>query len=134
MECPFCGREFESLDDVEIYLNDEFVSKMTLCPDCAKLVKETAEKDDFGKKLVEFVKDLSENWEKGTKDNVKVGSVVKILEMKDEPSFSLLDKNSGVVTYIDDAGQIHGTWSDLAIIPEVDSWLVLKNEKKGRFK
>ena len=131
VHCPFCGRKTNSLEETEFYLNDEFISKMALCPDCTKLVKDVAEKDDFSKNFIDFVKNLSENWEKGTKDNVKVGSVVKILELRDEPIMSLLNKDSGTVTYIDDAGQIHGTWSGLAIIPEVDSFLVLK-EDKGR--
>ena len=129
MKCPICGREFESLEELEFYVNDEPLSKMQACSDCAKLIKSTAEQDDFADKLVNFIKDLSENWEKGTKENTKVGSIVKIIELRDEPAMSLLNKDSGVVTYIDDAGQIHGTWSGLAIIPEVDSFLVLKEGK-----
>ena len=32
----------------------------------------------------------------------------------------------GVVTHIDDAGQIHGTWGGCAIVPEVDTYIIVK--------
>jgi hypothetical protein len=31
----------------------------------------------------------------------------------------------GVVTHIDDAGQIHGTWGGCAIVSEVDEFIIL---------
>lgn len=53
---------------------------------------------------------------------VKVGDKILIMSMKDEPQY---DGKQGVVEYIDDIGQIHGTWGGCAIIPELDSFIVL---------
>ena len=40
-------------------------------------------------------------------DKVKVGARIKIINMEGEPHYTNRD---GVVTHIDDAGQIHSTW------------------------
>lgn len=40
-------------------------------------------------------------------DKVKIGDRIKIIEMKGEPQYT---GRMGVVTHIDYAGQIHGTW------------------------
>lgn len=55
---------------------------------------------------------------------VKVGDTIKIIHMKDEPGY---DGTIGVVDLIDDAGQLHGTWGGLAVIPELDEFEVIKN-------
>lgn len=56
-------------------------------------------------------------------DDVKVGDHIKILNMEGEPQYA---DREGVVTHIDDAGQIHGTWGGCAIIPEVDTYTIEK--------
>ena len=56
--------------------------------------------------------------------DVKVGDTIKIIHMKDEPGY---DGTIGVVDLIDDAGQLHGTWGGLAVIPELDEFEVIKN-------
>ena len=38
---------------------------------------------------------------------------------------------AGVVTHIDDAGQIHGTWGGCAIISEVDTYIILNKNKNN---
>ena len=40
--------------------------------------------------------------------------------MKDEPQYT---NREGVVTHIDDAGQIHGIWGGCAVIPKVDTYI-----------
>ena len=60
-------------------------------------------------------------------DKVKVGDKIKIINMKDEPQYT---DREGVVTHIDDAGQIHGTWGGCAIIPEIDTYVILPNSDK----
>ena len=40
-------------------------------------------------------------------ENVKIGDTIKIIKMEGEPQYT---DREGVVTHIDDAGQIHGTW------------------------
>lgn len=34
----------------------------------------------------------------------------------------------GTITHIDDIGQLHGTWGGLALIPELDDFIVLEAE------
>ena len=48
---------------------------------------------------------------------VKVGDAVHIFEMDGEPDYA---GREGIVEAIDAAGQLHGTWGGLAIIPETD--------------
>ena len=56
--------------------------------------------------------------------DVKVGDTIKIIHMKDEQGY---DGTIGVVDLIDDAGQLHGTWGGLAVIPELDEFEVIEN-------
>ena len=56
-------------------------------------------------------------------DTIKIGSKIKIICMAGEPQYS---GREGIVTHIDDAGQIHGTWGGCAVIPEVDTYIILK--------
>ena len=53
----------------------------------------------------------------------KIGDVIKIINMKDEPQYT---GKTGIVKKIDDAGQIHGTWGGCAIIPNIDEYLILE--------
>lgn len=55
--------------------------------------------------------------------NVKIGDKIRIIEMKDEPHYT---EREGVVKYIDDAGQIHGTWGGCALIPGLDKYTVIQ--------
>ena len=48
---------------------------------------------------------------------VKVGDAVHIFEMDGEPDYA---GREGIVEAIDAAGQLHGTWGGLAVIPETD--------------
>ncbi len=48
---------------------------------------------------------------------VKVGDIIKIIKMEDEDEYN---GKEGIVTSIDDMGQIHGTWGGCAIILEKD--------------
>ena len=56
-------------------------------------------------------------------EKVKIGDTIKIIKMDGEPQSP---GREGVVTHIDDAGQIHGTWGGCAIIPEVDTYIIVK--------
>ena len=51
---------------------------------------------------------------------VEVGDTIKIIDMIGEPQYC---GKTGTVTFIDDAGQIHGTWGGCAVIPETDIFL-----------
>lgn len=57
-------------------------------------------------------------------EKVKIGDTTKIIKMDGEPQYT---NREGVVTYIDDAGQIHGTWGGCAVIPEVDEFIILEH-------
>lgn len=50
---------------------------------------------------------------------IKVGDKIRIISMKDEPAYT---GKEGVVEFIDDIGQIHGTWGGCALIPGVDEY------------
>ena len=56
-------------------------------------------------------------------DDVKVGDHIKILNMEGEPQYA---DREGVVTHIDDTGQTHGTWGGCAVIPEIDTYIIVK--------
>lgn len=58
-------------------------------------------------------------------ETVKIGDTIKIISMKDEPPYT---NRTGIVTHIDDAGQIHGTWGGCAIIPEADTYIIMKTK------
>lgn len=53
----------------------------------------------------------------------QVGDRVRIVEMKGEPHYA---GKEGVVEFIDDIGQLHGTWGGCAIIPEEDNFEIIK--------
>ena len=62
------------------------------------------------------------------KSEFKVGSTVKIISMAGEPGYT---GKVGKITKIDDAGQLHGTWGGLALIPGDDKFelvTVINNE------
>lgn len=54
---------------------------------------------------------------------VKVGDVIQIIEMEGEPRY---EGRVGTVEFIDDIGQIHGSWGGCAIIPKVDKYIIIK--------
>ena len=57
-------------------------------------------------------------------EKVRIGDTIKIIKMDGEPQYTNCE---GVVTHIDDAGQIHGTWGGCAIVPEIDDFIILGN-------
>ena len=64
-------------------------------------------------------------------EKVKIGDLIKVIKMKGEPDYS---NRVGTVTAIDGIGQLHGTWGGLAIIPEKDTYQVLKeNNNNGNY-
>ena len=56
-------------------------------------------------------------------DKVKIGDTIKIIKMEGEPQYT---DREGIVTHIDDAGQIHGTLGGGAIISGIDTYAILK--------
>ncbi len=52
-----------------------------------------------------------------------IGKTLRIVNMEGEPHYT---GRTGVVKSIDDAGQIHGSWGGCAIIPETDSYEIVK--------
>jgi hypothetical protein len=56
-------------------------------------------------------------------NEIHVGDKIKIIKMEGEPQYT---NREGIVTPIDDAGQIHGSWGGCAIIPEVDTYIIVK--------
>ena len=60
-------------------------------------------------------------------NQVHIGDKIKIIHMEGEPQYT---NREGVVTHIDDAGQIHGTWGGCAIVSEVDEFIILEHPVK----
>ena len=59
-------------------------------------------------------------------DKVHIGDKIKIIKMEGEPQYT---DREGVVTHIDDAGQIHGTWGGCALISEIDEFITISDVK-----
>ena len=53
----------------------------------------------------------------------KVGDRIRIIRMAAEPQYS---GREGLITNIDDAGQLHGTWGGCAVILEEDDIEILE--------
>ena len=56
----------------------------------------------------------------------KVGDTIRINYMSGEPKY---EGRQGVITHIDDLGQLHGTWGGLAVIPGKDSFSILQSKE-----
>ena len=54
---------------------------------------------------------------------IKVGDNIRIIHMDKEPQY---DGKIGIVEFIDDAGQIHGSWGGCALIPGVDEYELME--------
>ena len=61
----------------------------------------------------------------------KVGDKSRILRMDDangtDYQASMMNGKEGVIEFIDDSGQLHGTWGGLAVIPGLDVFEVIEN-------
>ena len=55
-------------------------------------------------------------------NEVKIGDKIKIIAMEGEPIY---EDKVGTVTSIDDMGQLHGTWGGIAIIPDLDEFIII---------
>ena len=60
-----------------------------------------------------------------TKRFPEVGDAIHIYHMF---GFSEYNDTEGVVTYIDDIGQIYGTWGDFALVPGDDYEIIEEND------
>ena len=60
---------------------------------------------------------------KSTSIEVKVGDTIHIVKMEGEKNY---DGKEGTVEHIDDLGQVHGTWGGCAVIPETDTFYIVK--------
>ena len=61
-----------------------------------------------------------------------VGKLLVIIQMKGEPNYW---GRIGRIKHVDGAGQLHGTWGSLAVVPGVDKYFILKeNDDEQRKK
>lgn len=56
--------------------------------------------------------------------NATVGDKIRIINLRDEDS--RYDDKEGTIEFIDSLGQLHGTWGGLAVIPEVDRFVIIE--------
>ena len=68
--------------------------------------------------------ELHENTEKDRNAHY-VGKTIEIIDMKGEPQY---EGRTGVVEFVDDIGQLHGTWGGCAVIPGEDSFKCIDSE------
>jgi len=61
--------------------------------------------------------------------NVSYGDKIRIINMLDEPQYK---GKEGIVEFVDDIGQIHGTWGGCAIIPENDEFEIISHASEQR--
>ena len=57
---------------------------------------------------------------------VRIGDTIRIINMDDRFTPEPYNGREGVVKLIDSAGQLHGTWGGLAVIPGVDTFAIVK--------
>lgn len=119
-ECPYCYTNdgykiigqvapFVPEDDVKISIEDK------------EDIEEPKADDTLdNKKITESVKKKNK-----LKESYDVGDHIKIINMEGEPQYA---GKEGVVDYIDDIGQLHGTWGGCALIPDVDEFTKVNNE------
>lgn len=104
LKCVICGKEFEGYGH-----NAEPIKIGVCCDDCNNKV--------IAIRMLEFLTNRTRK--------VKVGDKIKILSMDGEDGYS---DRIGVVEYIDDIGQIHGTWGGCALIPNVDKFIIINDD------
>ena len=56
-------------------------------------------------------------------EKIKIGDKIKIINMVGEPQYT---NKEGIITHIDDDVQLHGTWGGCAIIPKIDTFIIIK--------
>ena len=54
-----------------------------------------------------------------------LGKTIEIITMKGESEYS---GRTGVVEFIDDIGQLHGSWGGCAVIPEEDDFRIIDDD------
>lgn len=54
-----------------------------------------------------------------------IGLTLKIYQLTGEKNPEKYMGKTGIILSIDDYGQLHGTWNSLAVIPEVDKFVVI---------
>ena len=85
-----------------------------------KKVKDTYNK--YAKRINELIDDLEDTLNRLIQ---ATESTIKIIEMKDEPSYT---GKVGIVKHVDGINQLHGTWGSLAVIPGVDKFEILEDK------
>lgn len=53
-----------------------------------------------------------------------VGQKIKIKYVEDEPAYT---GKSGICNYVDDIGQLHGTWGGIALLPYIDEFEIVED-------
>ena len=54
----------------------------------------------------------------------RIGDTIRINHLEGEDN--RYDGKEGIITSIDDRGQLHGTWGGLAVIPQEDDFTIIK--------
>jgi len=104
-------------------LSEESNKLVEVCSEYIERCNKIAEEfdDDYRVEGLEFVTDGLDLYE-SVEELPSVGAKIHIIKMEGEPQY---DGKDGVVDFIDDANQIHGTWGGLALVPGYDKFEIV---------
>lgn len=86
----------------------------------------TEEMHDINDKIKEALEQIWKLEEEEQAIKANVGDKIRIIHLEGEDN--CYDGREGVIEHIDGIGQLHGSWGGLAVIPEADKFLIIKNE------
>lgn len=138
--CPICDTKLTYSEDGDSYCPDCGESAFWLAQKRREMDKvdedfEAASFGGFDDDEISAMRDEQREKEamaarKASNPEVKPGDRIRIIKMDGEPHY---DGKEGEVDYIDDIGQIHGTWGGLAIVPEVDIYELITEAVEESF-
>jgi len=77
----------------------------------------------------EVVKAINEMTEPMNK-TAMVGDTIRIIRMDDndgkDRQATRMNGREGVIEHIDSMNQLHGTWGGLAVVPDIDDFVIIK--------
>ncbi len=119
-----CGLRDEIGEMRERAMSSNYQNLLVVCDEyiqkCNEIVAEYD--DDYQVEGLEFVTDGCVINEAVEPELPAIGTKIRITSMEGEPHY---EGKEGEIKFIDDAGQLHGSWGGLAVIPEVDQYEII---------